>query len=372
MKLETSSPRLPQYEWLRLLAMFFIVALHTSTHGLDVFYHPPSFSAPPQCGLVNGLLVQLWLNLCSVGVNIYILITGYFLITASGKWRKLCRIWWQTLLFALAAPLLLVLPGQVAGSEWQWGFLLPLRNDVYWFVTRYVALLALAPFLSRLAQGLSRKEYALLLGILALLNLKFGRFLYGELFSGNNSLLFFIFLYLTGGFLRLWAGRPRWRHFGTAYLGFCLATAVAAWSVGLWKSGGTATSLIVGAYNGTHFISALLLFRWAQGLTLPSGRLAQWICRAAPFTFGVYLLHDHPVVRHWLWHQVFDLRSMADSPWLLACLTGVSVGVFGCSLLLSALLSPLATRLFDILWAALPFRTAGQWLTKGKAKLLRR
>lgn len=90
--MKPATPRLPQFEALRLLAMFFIVALHTSTHGMDLFNHPPVFHLSDGVECTNYFLLQAWVNICSVGVNVYVLITGYFLIRSSRfngrRWEK--------------------------------------------------------------------------------------------------------------------------------------------------------------------------------------------------------------------------------------------------------------------------------------------
>ena len=220
--MKPATPRLPQFEALRLLAMFFIVALHTSTHGMDLFNHPPVFHLSDGVECANYFLLQAWVNICSVGVNVYVLITGYFLIRSSRfQWEKMGKVWLQTFLFSVAIPACLILTDAVGTEEWKMGYLLPLWSDVYWFVTRYVALLALAPFLSRLAAQLTRRDYLILLAVLAVLNFKFFGVPYGEIFSGNKSLFWFISLFFFGGYLRQHAPAPH-RYVGWAFLGYCI------------------------------------------------------------------------------------------------------------------------------------------------------
>lgn len=333
--MKPATPRLPQFEALRLLAMFFIVALHTSTHGMDLFNHPPVFHLSDGVECANYFLLQAWVNICSVGVNVYVLITGYFLIRSSRfQWEKMGKVWLQTFLFSVAIPACLILTDAVGTEEWKMGYLLPLWSDVYWFVTRYVALLALAPFLSRLAAQLTRRDYLILLAVLAVLNFKFFGVPYGEIFSGNKSLFWFISLFFFGGYLRQHAPAPH-RYVGWAFLGYCILLTLCL-ALFQWRGGKEEVQLMTGAYNGFHFFSAVMLFRWAQRWNLSDGFWSRTICRLSPFAFGVYLLHDHPLVRQLLWHCVLDLPARLGSAWLLPLCLASTLSIFIVSLFLSS------------------------------------
>lgn len=61
--------------------------------------------------------------------------------------------------------------------------MLIIRNNTYWFVIQYTALLFLSPFLSKLALSITKKNQLLLL-VLFIINvsLNFG-FSYGDIYS---------------------------------------------------------------------------------------------------------------------------------------------------------------------------------------------
>ena len=69
--------RQPSFEILRVLAMLMIVIWHFYLHGLE---GEALFQG--RCGMVNYLLSQYIIIICSSCVNLYIIISGFFLISS--------------------------------------------------------------------------------------------------------------------------------------------------------------------------------------------------------------------------------------------------------------------------------------------------
>ena len=85
--------------------------------------------------------------------------------------------------------------------------------------------------------------------------------------------------------------------------------------------------------NSFTFFSAVLLFLWAKHHTFPKNKIINWIVKIAPFTFGVYLIHDNEHMRKLLW-ETLNLPTYIDSPMLLPMLIGISIIVFTVCILL--------------------------------------
>ena len=85
--------------------------------------------------------------------------------------------------------------------------LLPVSFSSYWFITMYLGLIAIAPFLSLIAKNVNNnKQYRWLLVILFVMTFEYP---FGRHFSGTHSLGLFVFLYLLSGYFRLY-GIPSW------------------------------------------------------------------------------------------------------------------------------------------------------------------
>ena len=85
--------------------------------------------------------------------------------------------------------------------------MLIIRNNTYWFVTQYTALLFLSPFLSKLALSLTKKNQLLLL-VLFIINVSLNfRFSYGDIYSSPVNISYFILLHTYDCLIHLHNGR---------------------------------------------------------------------------------------------------------------------------------------------------------------------
>ena len=164
--------RNPSFEILRVVAMFLIVVWHFLMHGVG--QKPVGVSADA-ASLFNLCSMELAGCLSKVSTNCYILITGYFLINSTKpKWPKIPKTWAPIFFYSVVIFALFFAFSDLALSRNDFGkSLMPLYFDRYWFATRYVALVALAPFLATLAQTLTRRLYIVLLAVMAVINFDF-------------------------------------------------------------------------------------------------------------------------------------------------------------------------------------------------------
>lgn len=144
----------------------------------------------------------------AVAVNCYVLISGYFLIISNKKdvFHKAFSLWKRILFYSLGIYLLAIL-FHVGRENWRLlaQAILPIKFEMYWFVTAYFGMYILSPYLNILANNLSQKEY------FRFLLIQFTMFSlvssYGfDTFAvkAGYSFLWFIFLYYLGGYIRLY------------------------------------------------------------------------------------------------------------------------------------------------------------------------
>ena len=57
-------------------------------------------------------------------------------------------------------------------------------------------------------------------------------------------------------------------------------------------------------YNGLVLMLSVAVFVLVRQLQIPERGIWGVLVKAAPFTFGVYLIHDHLLVRDWLWNTM--------------------------------------------------------------------
>jgi surface polysaccharide O-acyltransferase-like enzyme len=287
-------------ELLRVLCMFLIVVIHYVYHGLGRTGYYTSFDMHSINDALRYITLEpLWV-LALTAVNCYVMITGYFLVEKRElRWKGILRTIIQTLFYALIIFCLFAVFDYDFPLATLKRVIIPIHSDYYWFVTSYIGLLFVAPFLSILATSLSKRQYQYLLIVLFVLNFEF---LYGTVYSHQRGLLWFSYLYLIAGYLKL-HGTPLFiiKHKGAFFISTWILLALFAtmynsltWP--LFKLKGS-------DYNGPVFFLSLAIFIYFVNTSFKRGSL---LTKAAPYTFGVYLIHDNPMVRRVVWGGVIS------------------------------------------------------------------
>ena len=192
-----------QFEVMRTIAMFFVVVYHCLTHGIGGEY---GFSTSQVVSLSNLLFSDLMLVFCSIAVNLYVMISGYFLVDLNFKLSRIIRTWTCTVFYSCLITLLFVVLHVIPFDFVTIGkSFFPLSSDAYWFVTQFVGLLILSPFLAMMVRRLSCRQYAILLigGAFVCLSI-IPDFPLGKRFyvAHGNSVWSFAYLFLVAGFIK--------------------------------------------------------------------------------------------------------------------------------------------------------------------------
>lgn len=324
-----ASQRRSNIELLRIIVMFIIVANHFALHSGFVF--------PDDVLSVNRLWIQL--ILCSGGafVDVFVLISGYFLIkTQSLKTARVIKLWAQLFFYSVLFYAVFVLAGaEPLHIKQMVQHLIPVASGRWWFASAYFMLYLLTPYLNRLLNALDQRQYA---GILLLLGICWCLFptLTGQMMQSNH-LLWFCFLYALGGYLQRFGVRARVS--GRQYLLLALAVAAATYAaVILLDVLGTKNPYFAARALYLREIQMLPMLLMAVFLFLGISRLdighSRVINFISPAMFGVYLIHDNQFVRPFLWKTVFQNASYADSNLLIPHTLFATVLVFlGCTLI---------------------------------------
>ena len=301
-------------ELLRIIAMIMIVSCHFATHGGFSF------------DVKNLSIPRLWWNFIEMGgdlgVDIFVLISGYFLVASNGKVFNLNRIlkfWGQVFVYSIAIYFVFCIIGvHDFGVISCIKAVFPITFGSWWFASTYFVLYLIHPFLNMLLQNLDKKTYQILIITLLLLWC-----IIPTLTSSNyqsNSLVWFVTLYSVAGYVRLFGLNPRFTT--KSYLGFWVLFSVLRYlscitliALGTKIPFAASHSLFFyGQQSVLTFLSALSLFMVFEKRDIG---YIKWINVVASATFGVYLIHDSNIIRHLLWHEVFKNAQYQDSIFLI-------------------------------------------------------
>ena len=152
--MKTKSKRLANIELLRIVAMLMVVMLHYLGKG----------ELLPQMKFdmgIQGYIAWMLESLSVVAVNVYVLISGYFLVEGEFKAGKLGKIISQVLFYTILITVLAFSFGLVTKEELGVYNLIvqlfPFQLEQYWFMTSYLVLYILSPVLAAGVKVLSKK-----------------------------------------------------------------------------------------------------------------------------------------------------------------------------------------------------------------------
>lgn len=154
-----TSERQSNIELLRIIIMLMIVGCHFATHGGFQF---------------NSQMVtipRLWWNFLELGgnfgVDVFVLISGYFLIGSNKlhiKPIKIIKLWGQIVFYSIALFVVSICLNRDSFSvRGIINGIFPITFDQWWFASTYFVMYLIHPYLNRMLHSLSKKEYQKLL-----------------------------------------------------------------------------------------------------------------------------------------------------------------------------------------------------------------
>ena len=298
--------RMANMELLRIVAMMMVVLLHYLSKG--------GFLSPLTGEMtVNGYVAWFLEAFAIVAVNAYVLLSGFFLVDSGFKVGRLVELICQVLFYTILVPGVLVLCGILpvrAVTLYQvLQYVLPTQMLHYWFVTAYILMYLFVPLLSAGVKALTKKQLQLTI-VLLLLVLSFSKSLLPvklELDNLGYDAIWFMCVFLVAAYIRLY-GISFFSGVGKSFVCYvvaaCAIFAVAFGVRAIYLRTDSLGNFIQASYSYNHILvlfAAIALFYGFYHLSISAeGGLGKLICAVAPYTFGVYLLHEQIEVR-FLW-----------------------------------------------------------------------
>lgn len=219
--------------------------------------------------------------------------------------------------------------------------LFPIFFNQYWFVTIYLILLVLSPYINVMIEHISKKHYLNLILILFFIDS-----IWQSIYIIENigvhyglSLVHFLFLYLVSAYI----GK-----YGFVMKDFSKVVYLAGFTLFVFIT--AASSYILSGSIGRLFsynsplvvLSAYCLFLFFKKLSFQSNL----INKVSTYTFGVYLVHEHFLLRPIIWEDIGIIEQVLNGSESLFAVKLIvfSVFVFAVCWLLSYVLTTIFNR----------------------------
>lgn len=293
--------RLNNIELLRIISMLMILILHLLRFGglLDTYQ---DFS-------IRSLLVWGLESFCFVAVNCYVLISGYFLVDSKFKFRKIFTLWLEVLFYSLIIYLGLLFMHKTKFSiKTLLTSIFPILLKNYWFITVYIILYALSPFLNKLVHSLSKQQYMYLIAIILIFFSLWATIISPSEtlnYGGSYSISWFICLYLIAGFLKKFYKDNSIKSIILLCVYFMLSiiNMLAYFFIKKFNITFFSPDFLYNYHSITVVLAAISLFLFFKNLKIKNNIINKIIVFFAPTTFGIYLIHENPNIRLLLWNK---------------------------------------------------------------------
>lgn len=198
----------------------------------------------------------------------------------------------------------------------------PLAYNQYWFITVYLYILLLAPFINKFLNSLSKENYNKLLAILTIIFAVIPTIFYSNGLIGSTQtpigILLFIYVYIIGAYIRLYGIKffenRKLRNIILICLGYIIVFAIVLIGKKLEQKNIFWSNLFA-YYREMNSIFILVpsiaLFYVFKEWKLKYNRFINYF---ASISFAVYLFHESNFMRYRLWHNIFGMEFINTIP----------------------------------------------------------
>ena len=313
-------------ELLRILAIICIISFH---YVYKSGYVLTDLKA-------NSLIIKSFWFLGELGVNLFILITGYFLINSKFSFKKLIKLIIEVNFYYLIT----LFVSLTFGNSIEGGIVALFPNfkttflrffavifNRYWFITAYILIYILSPYLNKFIKSLTKNEHKKLLIIILTIWSIIPTF-FGIFNNNTESLLYYnrfiwlIILYFLGAYIKLYSLKLFNKNkikrsimislisFATMILGVII---IYHFKDIFLKIGIKQEAYFWQPNSIPMIILSIAIFELFLNFKIKNNKLINLL---ASTTLGIYMLHDGPLANI-LWKKIFKSLNCLNSKYAI-------------------------------------------------------
>lgn len=328
-------------ELLRIICMLMIIVLHAYTYGgLNQL-------SAAQGGSFEITSDFIW-SFFRTPVNVFMIITGYFMskdaLDFKKSYRRIPKVYatmlFYSIILTLAALIIyssnvFYIPSETSDTLTSADKLemdaakdlsgelavypiikmfFPLFSRQWYFLTNYVIILLLSPFINKVLVEIDKKQFKILLGLLFVflsiyptISIMGGLkdiFSIGKVINVEygKSFISFLFMFIIGAYLKRFVKDDEKLHFRYLgyFIGLCLIDFMLYYFFGefMLDNTGLYNTSVFGQFSNPFVIlESVSIFLFFRGFQFKS-KVINYI---AGTTIGIYAIHEHPLMRGFIW-----------------------------------------------------------------------
>lgn len=336
-------------ELYRIVVMLLIVCHHYVIHsGILPLCKDNYLSA-------NSIFFHLLGMWGKIGINCFVMITGYYMCKSDISLRKFLKLLFEIEFYRITIYIIFAIVGKDAFSITNIAYtLFPFRNIGYLFVPAFMLFYLTIPYLNILIKNLTRKTHLYLLCLLL--------FTYTFLSSfpgcsvSFNYVTWFIVLYLTAAFIRLYPPSLSKQKFintdfklGLFSTVLCIIFSVTSVLITLfinerYNMDKNPFRYVMDSNVVMAFFTSVSSFYLAKSVKIPYNKFINLVGGS---TFGVLLIHDgNSYMRHWLWKDSIQASDIFNSTHFIIYSLIIVISIFTLCIIVDRLRILFIERIF--------------------------
>lgn len=316
--------RQPNIELLRVISMFMVLLGH--------YYVISGFSDIDIISF-NWIGMQFLGAWSKVAVDIFVIITGYFLVNQTFRWKKVLKLLSCTYFWGIIVLLLGFALGLSIKTDYIYKSLFPL-TPLNWFARSYLLLYISIPLFNKIINSVSKARLGQIIIALTTIFYTVPTLISTFISGGGYLTSYFTFgiMYMIGAYIRKYGDAKLDKI--SIYAGIVSIILILA-SI-LWNDIHMHEGLYIMylAHKGNSVVgllAAIGIFTIFKNIKISYN---PFINTVASTTFAVYLIHNNPIISNWLWNSMVSSKDYFESPFFLLHMLGVTLLIFAvCSIL---------------------------------------
>lgn len=321
----TKTLRSSNFELLRILAMLMIIMHHYVGHGDFVLTSNLT---------LNKVIIECAYWGGKVGINVFILITGYFMINSRANIRKVMILYGELIFYSILITVIFVAAGIEPLSVKAFvKAIFPFTLGRHNYMTSYIMLYCLSPFLNKLLKSISKSQLnRLLMFLFIILSVipTVCEIKDGWINNAYSYLFWMIFIYSIGAKIRLYHPcDDRGKYYGSISICSIFVIWILTIVCGQLRFINT-WYFVENTYTVPVFVASVCVFLLFKNFNLKSSKVINYF---AASTLAVYLIHDDELVRNYVWKEIFRGYSISDTMSLIFNIVFTIIVVFCASVI---------------------------------------
>lgn len=295
-------------ELLRIIAMTFITAHHLALWGYFSSFTGHDLQ-------LNTIWLQFLESFGKIGVDLFMLITGYFALEPKPTLTKVVQLTNKVRFYTVGLLIILVSAGLVdPGIKGILSSIFPTLRFMYWFISFYVIIYIFSGHLSKYFKQLSQSAAINFVALNILIFMILPTFFDSQVSQLTDLItIFFVGLYLRRfGISTKFIELLKFATIITLIMIFGTIIANDLAGVYLSKSHliSNAPRLIMSGSSPLALVFAIVIFVIALELKPKSNYFINWLSSSA---LVIYLIQDNGLFRFILWHKIVTISEFAKS-----------------------------------------------------------